>query len=175
MRGGCQQPSLVLCSLKVFFLDFWCLLCVLSLSCFVYCPIYLPLPLSRSFSPSSLLVFLAFSLYVSASFLSPFFFPPSPPFHYHYHSRYHNCSNVLHQQSFQTLVGRYERANGRVRDLVASAEVANAKLAAMQIRMDYFEEKTDTELARVDAELARVAAAPTNGVVETQYLYNLNM
>mgnify|MGYP007125135032 FL=1 len=82
---------------------------------------------------------------------------------------------MLHQQSFQLLVERYERVNGRVRDLVASAEVANAKLAAMQIRMDYFEEKTDTELARVDAELARVAADPTNGVVETQYLYNLNM
>jgi hypothetical protein len=110
-----------------------------------------------------------------SSFLSPLFFPLSPPFHYHYHSRHLNCSNVLHQQSFQTLVERYERANGRVRDLVASAEVANAKLAAMQIRMDYFEEKTDAELARVDTELARVAAAPTNGVVETQCLYNLNM
>jgi hypothetical protein len=35
-------------------------------------------------------------------------------------------------------------------------------MAAMQIRMDYFEEKTD-------AELSRLAAAPTNGVVETQY------
>ena len=32
----------------------------------------------------------------------------------------------------------------------------------MQIRMDYFDEK-------IDAELARVAAAPTNGVVENQY------
>ena len=75
---------------------------------------------------------------------------------------------MVHQQSFQTLVERYERVNGRVRDLVASAEVANAKLAAMQIRMDYFEEKMDTELARV-------STAPTNGVVETQCLYNLNM
>ena len=43
---------------------------------------------------------------------------------------------MLHQESFQTLVGRYERVHGRVRDLVASAEVANAKLAAMQIRID---------------------------------------
>ena len=84
-------------------------------------------------------------------------------------------SNMIHQQSFQTLVGRYERVNGRVRDLVASAEVANAKLAAMQIRLDHFEEATDTELARVDTEMARVAAAPTNWVVETQYVYNLNM
>jgi hypothetical protein len=76
---------------------------------------------------------------------------------------------MLHQESFQTLVERYERVHGRVRDLVASAEVANAKLAAMQIRIDNFEDKTDTELARVDTELARVAATPTNGVVETQY------
>jgi hypothetical protein len=68
---------------------------------------------------------------------------------------------MVHHLSFQTLVERHERANGRVRDLVASAEVANAKLAAMQIRMDSFDEK-------MDAELARVAAAPTNGVVETQ-------
>ena len=83
---------------------------------------------------------------------------------------------MVHQLSFQTLVERYERANGRVRDLVANkakaedeAKVVNARMAAMQIRMDFFEEKTDTELARVDTELARVAAAPTNGVVETQY------
>ena len=72
---------------------------------------------------------------------------------------------MVHQLSFQTLVERYERANGRVRDLVADkekaadeAKVINARMAAMQIRMDYF-----------DAELARVAAAPTNGVVENQY------
>jgi len=69
---------------------------------------------------------------------------------------------MLHQQSFQTLVERYERVNVRVRDLVADAKVDKAKMAAMQIRMDLFEEK-------LDAELARLAAAPTNGVVETQY------
>jgi predicted nuclease with TOPRIM domain len=72
---------------------------------------------------------------------------------------------MVHQLSFQTLVERYERVNGRVRDLVADkekaadeAKVINARMDAMQIRMDYF-----------DAELARVAAAPTNGVVENQY------
>ena len=69
---------------------------------------------------------------------------------------------MIHQQPFQTLVERYERVNVRVRDLVADAKVDKAKMAAMQIRMDYFEEKTD-------AELSRLAAAPTNGVVETQY------
>ena len=76
---------------------------------------------------------------------------------------------MVHQLSFQTLVERYERANGRVRDLVADkekaadeAKVINARMAAMQIRMDYLEGK-------IDAELARLAAAPTNGVVENQY------
>ena len=69
---------------------------------------------------------------------------------------------MLHQESFQTLVERYERVNVRVRDLVADAKVDKAKMAAMKIRMDFFEEK-------LDAELARLAAAPTNGVVETQY------
>jgi hypothetical protein len=75
---------------------------------------------------------------------------------------------MVHQLSFQTLVEHHERANGRLRDLVAhqekaeaDAEEVNAKMAAMQIRMDFFD-------AKIDQELGRVAAAPTNGVVESQ-------
>ena len=76
---------------------------------------------------------------------------------------------MIHQLSFQTLVERYERVNRRVRELLEAQEKSEedarnfqARMAAMQIRMDLFDEK-------IDRELARVAAVPTNGVVDTQY------
>jgi hypothetical protein len=84
---------------------------------------------------------------------------------------------MVHQLSFQTLVERYERVNGRVRDLVADkekaadeAKVINARMDAMQIRMDYFDEKSMRSW-RVSQLLLRTGLSRTNTICSCKHSF----